>query len=155
MSLFGLLLIAGGVGFLCWLLFTLAIFALPIFVALSVGGAAFQHGAGYSGAFPVALISGAMTFAAGKSIYSRARSPLARLVVGLVYVVPAAIAGFEATLGLASIGTPSEVWCDLFAGIGAIAVALVAWSRLDQSGAGASDHAQRAAVRFRAQAGAR
>ena len=35
-----------GLGFLCWLLFSLAVYALPFFVAVTVGYYAFENGAG-------------------------------------------------------------------------------------------------------------
>jgi len=156
MSLFGLLLVGGGLGFLCWLLFALAIYALPVFVGLSAGAAAFHSGAGYLGAFTIALIAGGATFAAGKFIFARARSPLARSAVGLVYAIPAAVAGFEATLGIARIGTPSEAWCDVFAVVGGAAVAVAAWYRLaGEAVMSASNRARPNTVQFRSEAAAK
>ncbi|WP_430641873.1 hypothetical protein [Bradyrhizobium nanningense] len=37
MIIFGPLLVLVGISFVCWLLFTLAVFALPFFVALTIG----------------------------------------------------------------------------------------------------------------------
>jgi hypothetical protein len=130
MSLFGLVLIVGGLGFLCWLLFTLAIYALPFFVGLWAGFAALQCGAGYSGAFVVGSIAAAAVFALGKLAFANARSPLIRIAIGLIYAVPASIAGYQATFGLARIGTPSQGWCILFAIVGALAVGATAWHRV-------------------------
>jgi hypothetical protein len=130
MTIFGLALVAGGLGLLCWLLFTLAIYALPFFIGLSLGFAALHSGAGYFGAFVVGMIAAVTALALGKFAFATARSPLVRTVIGLVYAVPAAIAGYQATLGLAQIGTPSEAWCVTFAVVGALAVGVTAWCRV-------------------------
>ena len=42
----GLLLNVAGIGLFCWLIFTLAVYALPFFVAVSVGMMALHSGAG-------------------------------------------------------------------------------------------------------------
>jgi hypothetical protein len=130
MSFIGILLALGGLGFLCWLLFTLAIYAFPFFCSLWVGLVAFHSGAGIVGAFVFALIAGVVVFAFGHFAFATARSPILRLVIASLYTAPALVAGYQATLGLARIGTPSEAWCQFFAFAGAIAVGATAWVRL-------------------------
>jgi hypothetical protein len=117
-------------GFLCWLLFALAVQALPVFVGLAAGVAAYHSGSGEFGAFLVGLIAGALTLAAGQIAVAAFRSPLIRTAIALVFVVPAAIAGYHAALGLAQIGVPAELWQRAFALIGAVAVGATAWARL-------------------------
>ena len=51
-------------------------------------------------------------------------------MIGLLYAVPAAIAGYHATLGLAHIGVPSEAWREAFAIVGAVLVGATAWARM-------------------------
>ena len=53
--LIGLVLGFLGLGFLCWLLFTLAVYALPFFAGMTAGLAAFHSGAGVIGAFIVGI----------------------------------------------------------------------------------------------------
>jgi hypothetical protein len=130
MSFIGILLTLGGLGFLCWLLFTLAIYALPFFCGLWVGLAAYHNGAGIVGAFVLALIAGVVVFVLGQFAFATARSPLLRVSIASLYTVPALVAGYQATLGLARIGTPSETWCQVFALTGALAVGVTAWVRL-------------------------
>jgi hypothetical protein len=130
MSILGILLTLGGLGFLCWLLFTLAIYALPFFCSLWVGLAAYHSGAGFVGGFVLALIAGVVVFALGQFAFARARSSLLRVAIALLYAVPALVAGYQATLGLARIGTPSETWCQVFAVAGALVVGATAWARL-------------------------
>ena len=68
MLILGLILSVFAIGFFCWLLFTLAVYALPFFVAVTVGLAAYHHDAGLLGAFLVAGVvaasacAGAMVF---------------------------------------------------------------------------------------------
>jgi len=108
--------------FLCWLLFTLAVHALPFFVGITAGIAAYQSGSGELGAFLVGLIAGAFTLAAGQIAVAAFRPPVIRTAVALVFAVPAAMAGYHAALGLAQLGVPAELWQQAFAVIGAVAV---------------------------------
>src|SRR5579872_7245079 len=45
----GLLLNVAGIGLFCWLIFTLAVYALPLFVAINAGIWAYHSGAGLLG----------------------------------------------------------------------------------------------------------
>ncbi|RUV49433.1 hypothetical protein EOA88_38735, partial [Mesorhizobium sp. M5C.F.Ca.IN.020.14.1.1] len=53
-----------------------------------------------------------------------------KLVVLLVFVAPAGIAGYHATLGIVKLTMPSESWQVVFAGAGAVAVGITAFMRL-------------------------
>jgi len=110
--------------------FALAVQALPVFVAFAAGLAAYHSGSGEFGAFIVGLIAGALTLAAGQTAVAVFRSPLIRTAIALVFAVPAAMAGYHATLGLAQLGVPAELWQRTFALVGAIAVGATAWTRL-------------------------
>jgi len=55
MIIFGPLLVIVGIGFICWLLFTLAVFALPFFAGLTIGIWAFHTGPAWSAASPWVL----------------------------------------------------------------------------------------------------
>src|ERR1700722_10635241 len=130
MIIVGIILSVFGIGFFCWLLFTLAVYALPFFAALSVGLAAFHSGSGVIGALIVGGLAGGATLAIGQIVFAMVRTPLIRAAIGLLYAVPAAIAGYHATLGLTQIGMPSEVWRDSFALFGAILIFGWAWLRM-------------------------
>ena len=84
MSLIGILLTLGGLGFLCWLLFTLAIYALPFFCSLWVGLAAYHSGAGFVGSFMLAVIAGVVVFALGQFAFAKERSPLLRPAIAML-----------------------------------------------------------------------
>ena len=130
MAVIGIVLSVFGLGFFCWLMFTLAVYALPFFAGLTAGLAAFQSGAGVVGAFTVGILAGAATLAIGQIAFATVRTPLVRAVIGLLYAVPAGIAGYHATLGLAHVGIPSEGWRVGLAVLGAILIGGTAWARM-------------------------
>jgi hypothetical protein len=130
MVIVGILLNVVGLGVLCWALFALAIHALPFFVGLTGGIYAYQTGTGPFGATVVGFVVGGFTFAVGPYAFSVSRSPVIRLVIGLLFALPAARAGYDATLGLAHIGAPPGWWREVFAIFGAITVGCTAWVRL-------------------------
>jgi hypothetical protein len=66
MLVLGPLLVLAAIGFFCWLLFTLAAFALPFFVGLTVGMWAFHTGAGALGGIIVGVVAGGATFGLGQ-----------------------------------------------------------------------------------------
>jgi hypothetical protein len=130
MVIVGIILSVFGVGFFCWLLFTLAVYALPFYAGLSAGLAAFHSGAGTFGALIVGVLAGGATLAIGQIVFRTARTPLVRAAVGLLYAVPAGVAGYYATLELARTGVPSEAWREAFAVAGAVLVGGTAWWRM-------------------------
>jgi hypothetical protein len=130
MLIVGILLNVVGLGVLCWALFTLAVHALPFFVGLIAGLYAYQNGIGSFGAIVVGFAAGGFTLVAGQYAFSVVRSPVMRLVIGLLFALPAASAGYDATLTLGHIGIPSEWWREAFAIFGAITVGCTAWARV-------------------------
>jgi hypothetical protein len=129
MLIFGMILCIAGIGFFCWLLFTLAVYALPFFAGLSAGLAAFHAGSGFIGAFLVGVLAGGATLAVGRIAFAMVRSPTVRAAIALLFAGPAAIAGYHATLGIARIGVPSEAWREVIAVVGAILIGGVAFAR--------------------------
>ena len=101
MLVLGLILSVFGIGFFCWLLFTLIVYALPFVVGLTVGMAAFHTGAGVIGALIVGVAVGALTLFVGQVAFASVRSFILRAAIALLYAVPAAIAGYHAVLDLA------------------------------------------------------
>jgi hypothetical protein len=130
MLIIGLVLSIFGIGFFCWLLFTLAVYALPFAAGLTAGLAAYHSGAGAVGAIVVAVFAGGVTLTIGQIVFATVRSPLIRAAIGLLYAVPAAIAGYNGTLGFAQMGIPCEGWRVAFAVIGAVAVGGTAGARM-------------------------
>lgn len=130
MIVIGIILSIAGIGLLCWLLFTLAVYALPFFAAVSAGIWAHGVGAGSVGAIALGLAAGALTLAVGEFIFASARRAWIRIVVALLFAAPAAIAGYHATLGLAKLTMPTGAWQVAFSVLGAIMVGATAWARM-------------------------
>jgi intracellular septation protein A len=130
MLVIGLILSMFGIGLFCWLIFTLAVYALPFFVGLTVGMAAFHSGAGVLGALLVGVVTGAVTLAVGQIAFAAVRPPVVRAVIAAAFAIPAEIAGYHAVLGLSQIGVPSLVWREVFAWIGAFFIAGTASARM-------------------------
>lgn len=124
------------IGLLCWLLFTLAVFALPAFVGVTAGVWAHGTGAGIPGAVLVGAVAAALTLATGHLLITFVRPIWLKLVVATAFVAPAAIAGFHATHGIVKHLMPSDAWQITFSGIGAIAVSLTAFARVAGLAAG-------------------
>lgn len=126
----GLVLSVFGIGFVCWLLFALAIYALPFLAGMTAGLVAYHSGAGMPGTLIVGVLAGALTLVAGQLAFALVASPILRGLIALVFVVPAAVAGYHTTLGLAHIGVPSAVWREVFAVIGAVVIGGTALMRM-------------------------
>jgi len=126
----GLVLNTLGIGLFCWLIFSLAIYALPFFVALSAGMLAFRDGAGVFGALLIGIASGALTLAAGRVAFAVSRSLTLRVAIATAFAVPAAIAGYHVVFALSQIGVPSLAWREAFACLGAVCIGGTAWTRL-------------------------
>lgn len=130
MIILGILLSTAAIGFFCWLLFTLAVFALPFFAAVNAGLWAWNTGAGWFGAILVGASAGGLTFGVGQTLFSTLRPAWARLLVALVFVAPAGIAGYHATHGIVKHAMPSEAWQIAFSVVGAVAVSMTALLRI-------------------------
>ena len=137
MIFIGIFLSIAAIGFLCWLLFTLAVFALPFFAGVTAGTWAYGTGAGWLGAIFVGFAAAGLTLAAGQALLMLIRPVWARLLISLIFVAPAVMAGFHATHGIVKHTMPSETWQLVFSVIGAIAVGIVAFVRI--TGMAASD----------------
>ena len=119
-----------GLGVFCWLLYSLAIYALPFFIGLSITFYALQSGAGGLGAITLGLVTGGVVLALFQMAVAWPRSLALRIVLAAVFAFPAAIAGYYVTFALAGLTFPSEAWRQIFALIGAVAIGMTAWQRL-------------------------
>jgi hypothetical protein len=126
MVIIGLILVFVGLAYLCWLLFTLAVYALPLFAAVAVGLASYHSGSGPIGTVLVGAIAGSITLVTAQIAFTTLRSPLIRGAITFLFALPAAVAGYHAALGLASIGGPAEGWRHPIAVAAAIIVAVAA-----------------------------
>ncbi len=126
----GLHLNIAGIGVFCWLIFTLAVYALPFFVAMNAGMWAYHGGVGLFGAPLVAVAAGGVTLAIAQITFAITRSLMLRAVIAAMFALPAAFAGYHVSLAMTQIGVPSLVWQQVFACLGAVFIGGTAWTRL-------------------------
>ena len=123
----GLVLHTLGIGLFCWAIFALAVYALPFFVALSIGMTAFQSGAGLIGTLLIATAGGALTLVLGQVAVAITRSLALRIAIA---AAPAAVAGYYVVFAVSDIGVPSLAWREVLACLGAVCIGLTSWMRL-------------------------
>ena len=126
----GLLLNFAGIGLFCWLIFTLAVYALPFFVGLTVFMMALHGGAGILGALLVGIAAGGITLAFGQTVFAMTRSVIVRAIIAALFAIPATLAGYQVVFAISQIGVPSLVWREIFACLGAVFIGGTAWTRL-------------------------
>ena len=130
MIILGILVSIAAIGTMCWLLFNLAVFALPFFIGLNAGIWAYGTGADWLGGILIGLIAAGLTVAVGQGLLMLVRPIWARLLIALTFVAPAGVAGFYATLGIVKHMMPSETWQIIFSVVGAVAVGVTAFLRV-------------------------
>jgi MFS family permease len=135
------------IGALCWLLFALAVYALPFFMGVTAGIWAYGTGAGWLGGIIVGFAGAAATFLVGQLLLAVVRPLWLRLLVALTFVAPAVIAGYHATHGIVKHTMPSETWQVIFSVIGAIAVVVTAFLRVTTTALAAPEPSRRGTAR--------
>ena len=130
MIFIGILTSIAAIGTLCWLLFTLAVFALPAFAGVTVGVWAYQTGAGWAGTIIIGLVTAALTLGIGQLLLAFVRPLWLRLAIAVAFVAPATLAGYHAIHGIVKHTMPSDTWQIVFSVVGAIAVGVTAFVRV-------------------------
>ena len=125
-----ILLFILAIGFFCWLLFQLAVYAFPFFIAVTAGFAAYHHVVALPVSLLLALLAGAATLGAGQAAFSHLTSSALRTTVGLLFAMPAAWAGYAAAVSIAGLATTSHFWCGMAGILSALATGATALMRL-------------------------
>jgi hypothetical protein len=133
MIIIGIVLSFVALAYLCWLLFALAVHALPFFAGVTIGLAAYHSGSGPVAAIIVGAVAGVVVLVLGQVAFTTLRSSLVRAALALLFAVPAAVAGYHAARGLAQLVVPTEAWRDAVAIAGATIVAATAFMRMWRS----------------------
>ncbi|TXI87190.1 MAG: hypothetical protein E6Q40_05365 [Cupriavidus sp.] len=128
--LLALILAAVSILLLCWLVYTLATLALPLFVAATLGHWAFSAGAGLLEACFAGFAAGALSLFTCQVLLASSRSVGIRTGVIVLFATPAAIAGFSAAHSFAAMGGASATLRILLGLAGGISVALSSVARL-------------------------
>ncbi|WP_424986406.1 hypothetical protein [Microbulbifer sp. S227A] len=119
-----------GLGALCWILFNLAVYALPFAIGLTSGMYLYETGQGVFLSIIAGLFIGGFIAALGEFAFDHIRSVPLKLGIGLIYAVPAGIAGFHAAKGFAEFGSAGSVTITILSLLGAVAAGGTAWARV-------------------------
>ena len=130
MLVLNIVLLLVTIGFLFWLVFTLAVYALPLLAGVTTGLWAYETGTGAVGGFVVGVAAAAAVAIVGQLLFAFARPLWVRVIVAGFFVSPAVVAGYAATLGIARLAIPSETWQMAVAIIGGVAVGFTALFRM-------------------------
>ncbi len=133
MLVLGLVLSLCGLGFVCWLLFMAAVWALPVFVAAMVFAHSYHAGGG-AGSLLLGALADIATATIGRALLAITAEPALRAMVLSIFVLPAAVMGYCMTLGFSQIGTSSFLLPHLLAVVGAAVAGGTAWLRLSAIG---------------------
>lgn len=127
---FGLLMTALGIGALCALLYSAAVFALPVGLGIWAGYQLMQWGVGSIAAIICGFAVGGIVFGIGHTILASGRPGPLRVAVVVAFVVPAFLAGYGAAHDLSAMGFASGFWQHVFAVMGGTAVGATTFARL-------------------------
>ena len=127
--LIAIALILVAIALCCALLFRLSIYALPLFVAFAAGSATYPSGYGIIAALVAAVLAAIATIAIAQLALGLAKSDLARAVIGLVFALPAAFAGYHAVHGIAVATMTASSWQVAISLIGGAVIATASWTQ--------------------------
>jgi hypothetical protein len=133
MVVIGIILCLVGFAYVCWLLFTLAVYALPFFAGVTAGLAVYRSGSGPVTAIIVGTTIASITLVFGQVAFATLRSPVMRVVLALLFAIPAAIAGYHVTHAFLHLLLPAAPWRDAIAIAGATIVAVTSAVRVSIS----------------------
>jgi hypothetical protein len=88
MIILGIILSVFAIGFFCWLLFTLAVYALPCFVGMSLAFTAYHYGYGVLASGLIGIVAGASVLAIGQLLFAATRTPILRASIALMFAYP-------------------------------------------------------------------
>lgn len=127
-----LMIILGGAAalYLIWLLFRLAAFALPVYAAVGAGLFVHEQGYGIVAMLLAGFTTGLIVHLAGQAVFASVRSPLLRLLIALLFAMPAGFAGYQAMTGLLRLLIYDRRWASCLVIAAGLATASAAWRSL-------------------------
>ncbi len=126
---FMIILGAAAAIYLALLMMRLASIALPLYAGIGAALFLAGHGFGYPASIAAGLLAGATIHVAGRMVFAT-MPPLFRPVVAMVFVIPAAFAGYQAVRGLAGLALTQGALLESTGAAGALVAGLAAWRRL-------------------------
>ncbi|WP_342251553.1 hypothetical protein [Sphingomonas sp. OTU376] len=134
MTLFLVLAIFAGF-YALWLVFRLAVHALPFYAGLGAMFWLLGHDHGYIVSVLGGLGAGILLLVVAELAFALIKSPVLRACIALAFALPAAFAGYHAAHGIAGLAIDPGLTLDLVSWTGGLATLVAAWRRVTQSGA--------------------
>ena len=116
--------------YMIWLLFNLAVHALPVGAGISIAFWMRDHDPGYFAAIFGGLAAGIAILLIGQFLFAFIRAPILRPALALMFAIPTGIAGYHAIQGIMRLAFDPGTLLSVLSWTGAIVIALAAWSRL-------------------------
>ncbi|MEW6626959.1 MAG: hypothetical protein AB1431_09265 [Pseudomonadota bacterium] len=116
--------------YMIWLLFHLAVHALPVCAGIAIAFWMHGHDHGYLASIAAGLGAGVAIFVTGQLLFAMIRTPILRLVLASIFATPAGIAGYHAVRGIAGLALDPGMLLSALSWSGAVAIAASAWTRL-------------------------
>lgn len=125
-----------------FLLYNLAVFILPAFVGFTIGFWAIQTGAGVIGGLAVGVVAGALLFGLGHVALVVSRSAFVRMLIVLLFAIPATYAGYSFVQQIWPLLMPPTVWQSIFGIIVAVSTGVTVVARLSGASTAAAPAAR-------------
>ncbi|MDD3800375.1 MAG: hypothetical protein PHE36_14485 [Novosphingobium sp.] len=116
--------------YLLWLLFRLAVHALPVATGIGLAFWMRDHDYGYLAAILGGFTAGIAVLVIGQFLFTVIRSPIVRLAIALLFTIPAGVAGYHAVRGVIGLAIEPGTMLSTLSWIGAVTIAVTAWVRL-------------------------
>ena len=120
--------------YLLWLLFSLAVYALPVASGIVFALWMRDHGYGYFAAVLGGFAAGVAVLVIACLLFAVTRPGVIRLALALLFVIPAGIAGYHAAQGVIGLAIDRGTTLSVLSWIGGIIIAAAAWIRLACAG---------------------
>lgn len=116
--------------YVLWLLFSLAVYALPVATGISLAFWMRDHDYGYLAAILGGFAVGISVPVVGQFLFAAIRSPIIRIPIGLLFAIPAGVAGYHAVQGVMGLAVDPGMMLSTLSWIGGFTIAITAWTRL-------------------------
>lgn len=113
-----------------WLLFNLAAHALPLYVGIGACMALLHHGYGSLASISLGFFAGVVTLVVGQFLFAFVRPPSVRMAIAILFVIPAAFAGYQLVYGITGLAISSGFTLTLLSVAGGGFIGRSAWKQL-------------------------
>lgn len=116
--------------YMLWLLFNLAAHALPLYVGLGACMSLLHGGHGFLVSISAGFLAGVATLVIGQLLFDFVRSPTLHTAIAILFVIPAAFAGYQLVYGIAGFAISSGITLTLLSVVGGGFIGSSAWKQI-------------------------